>query len=1027
MNEIRRDVSQSGAVAVVGGGVGGMQAALDLADAGFRVHIVQRDSAIGGTMAMLDKTFPTGDCAMCMISPRMVEAGRHPGIKLHTLSEVVSLSGVPGDFRLKIHEKPRYVDPEKCTGCGDCEQKCPGKAKSGFEQGLARRRAIYSLLPQAVPHTRVIDPEKCLRLTKGKCGNCEAVCPAGAINYNDKAKDYELRVGAVILSPGLDRYDPGVRGELGYGRWPNVVTSLQFERILSASGPFRGEIRRPSDGAHPEKIAWIQCVGSRDPHKANPWCSSVCCMYSAKQAIIVREHDAGIQPTIFYMDMRSFGKDFDKYIDRAKTEFGVNYCRAMISDVKEEAGTGRLRLRHAAPDGTLVTEVFDMVVLSVGMQPHRDVVDLAGRLGVSLTPEGFAAASDFAPVETSRPGVYAAGSFQGPKDIPATVTQGSAAAGQVLALLAGSAGTEIKVPQPPPEREVSGEEPRIGVFVCHCGVNISQTVDVKQVADRMKNEDGVAYAGDLLYACSPDGQERIQELVREKGLNRVVVASCTPRTHAPLFQDTIRDAGLNKYLFELADIREQCSWCHMGRPEEATEKAGEIVRMGVAKARLLAPIPSSSAPVTPSALVVGAGAAGMTAALALGGMGFGVHLVEREDTPGGLLRRVFRHLDGGDTQKFLQERIAAVTAHPKITLHTGCEVEKTDGFAGNFETKLTSGARFSHGAVIIASGGVEYEPAPGEYGFGDPRVITQRDLEARLAAGADLSGHTLMIQCVGGREEPDNYCSRICCQDAIKNAVALKERDPAAEVTILYRDLRTYGLREKFYRKARTLGVNFIRFDLDRKPEVETFGSSLTVRVRDEILRRDLLVHPDRVVLSTGLRPHPATRDIASKYRLNCNLDGFLLEAHVKLRPVDFPGEGIFLAGLAHAPKNLDETLDQALAAAGRAGVLLRRDRLPISPLIARHDRDLCMSCLACVRLCPFDSPFVDKDGKVSHNEVKCTGCGVCAGVCPAGAFQVNGFRDDQILAMIDALPDPAGVETPGVEAPADSVRKETA
>ncbi len=992
-----------GSVLIAGGGIGGMQAALDLADSGFKVHMIQRDSAIGGTMVMLDKTFPTGDCAMCMISPKMVEVGRHPNIELHTLSEVVAVDGTPGDFSVTVHQQPRYVDAEKCTGCGACERKCPRLVVSAFEQGLSKRKAIYTILPQAVPLTRAIDRDNCIYFQRGRCKACEKFCEPGAINWDDTEKQFDLKVGAIILSPGLARYNPDVRGELGLGRWPNVVTSLQFERILSASGPFLGEIKRPSDERHPQNIAWIQCVGSRDPKNANPWCSSVCCMYATKQAVIAKEHDSRIQPSVFYMEMRAFGKDFDKYVDRAKDEFSVVYRRAMISDIREESGSGNLILRYSQTDGTLVEEVFDMVVLSIGFQPHPDAMEFAKTFGIDLNDHKFAETASFTPVETSRPGIYVTGTFQGPKDIPETVTQGSAVAGRSMALLGEARGSEITTPELPPEVDVSDQDPRIGVFVCHCGINIAGTIDVKKVAATMADEENVVYTDDLMYACAPNGQDEIKEQVRENKLNRVIVASCTPRTHAALFQDTIRDAGLNKYLFELADIREQCSWCHMGMNEAATEKATDIVKMNVAKARHLEPLQTDSVQVTPAALVIGGGVAGMTTAISLGDQGFDVHLVEREKELGGLSLGVFRTLDGSDVQTFVKEKISQVEAHSRVSVYKGAEVDATSGFVGNFETVLTTGDRFVHGAIVVASGGVEYEPD--EYGYGESdRIITQRDLEKNIANGLDPGGdHYLMIQCVGSREEPHNYCSRICCQDAIKNAIAIKEKSPDASVTILYRDIRTYGLREDYYTRARQLGVLFIRYEVDRKPDVTVVDGSFQVTSFDYVMNRDVLLTPDYVVLSTGLRPHPTTETIGREYKLTVNSDGYFLEAHVKLRPVDFPSEGIYVAGLAHAPKNLDETLSQALAASGRAGVLLSHDRLDVSGIISKHNRDLCMSCLACMRLCPYGSPFIDEDGKVSHNEVMCTGCGICAGVCPAKAFQVNSFRDDQILAMIDA------------------------
>ncbi len=1003
MNEKITSIKK-GSVLVVGGGIGGMQAALDLADSGFKVHMVQKDSSIGGTMVMLDKTFPTGDCSMCMISPKMVEVGRHLNIKIHSLAEVVSVEGEPGDFKVKIKLAPRYVDPDKCTGCGDCEAKCPRKVSSEFEQGLAMRKAIYSLFPQAVPNTRAIDKNNCLYFTKGRCRICEKTCKAGAINYEDKGEELELHVGAVILCPGLDRYNANVRGEFGLGRWKNVVTAVQFERILSASGPYKGEVKRPFDGKHPKKVAWIQCVGSRDSHRANPWCSSVCCMYATKQAIIAREHDSEIAATIFFMEMRSFGKDFDKYVERAKNQYAVRYLRAMISAVREEPGTGDLILRYAAEDGKLIDETFDMVVLSVGLEPHKDAVVFAKTFGIETNAYRFAKTSPLKPVQTTRNGIYVTGTYQGPKDIPETVIQGSAVAGEVMALLGEARGTETVTKELPPEKNMTGKEPRIGVFVCHCGINIASTVEVEKVVEAVKDLQGVVYATNTLYACSQDSQEMLKNIVREKNLNRVVVASCTPRTHEPLFQDTIRDAGLNKYLFDLADIREQCSWCHMGQKEDATKKAIQIVKMAIAKARLLEPLKTDTVGVNPAAIVIGGGIAGMTAALSLADQGFHIYLIEKEKELGGLLKKLHRTLEGDNVCEFLKTRIEHVMAHERIKVYTDAVVKKTEGFVGNFETTLTNGNVIKHGAIILATGGIEYQPSQYQYNESD-HVITQRELEEKIASGENpRSGEQyVMIQCVGSREEPNQYCSRICCQDAIKNAITLKERDPKAQIFILYRDIRTYGMKEDFYKRARDLGVFFIRYEVDKKPVMEKIGNKLRIRTWDYMLNKELILDADWLVLSTGLRPHPTTEKVGEMYKVTRNPDGYFLEAHVKLRPVDFPAEGIFVAGLAHAPKNLDETISQALAAAGRAGVVLSKENLAISGIIAKHKKDLCMSCLSCFRICPFDSPYIDDEGKVAHNEIKCHGCGICAGICPAKAFQVNGFRDDQVLAMIDA------------------------
>ncbi len=993
-----------GSALVVGSGIGGMQSALDLANSGLLVHMINDEPSIGGTMSRLDKTFPTGDCAMCMISPRMVEASRHANIKMYTLAKAIKVIGEEGDFTVTIEEKARYVDAAKCTGCGACDAKCPSRVLDIFNQGLNKRRAIYALFPQAVPNTRAIDSDYCLYLNKGVCRKCEKVCDADAINFEDKDKQYDLHVGSIILTPGLKTYEPDIRQEFGYGRHDNVVTSLQFERLLSASGPCSGVVTRPSDGGHPKKLAWIQCVGSRNSHNANPWCSSVCCMYAAKQSIIAKEHDSEVDSTVFYMELRAFGKDFDKYIDRAKNDAEVKYKRAMVSEVIEDPETKNLIIHSVDDEGKLLNEEFDMVILSIGFEPREDAEEFSKIFGIDTDEYGFAQTSKLRPVETSRNGIYVAGTYQGPKDIPETVIQGSSAAAKSMASLGESRGTEVVEVVLPPETDVEGQDPKIGVIVCHCGTNIAGTVDVQKVADAVAGEAGVAFTETIVYACAPDGQQKIRDVIKEKGLNRVVVASCTPRTHGPLFQDTIREVGLNKFLFELADIREQCSWCHMADKEKATEKAIDIVKMNVAKTRLLDPVSTSSVGVTHTALVVGGGIAGMTASLSLADQGYGVHLVERNDTLGGLLTEVDFTLEGDNVQDFLTDVTSRVDSNPDITVHTGTTVANLDGFVGNFVTTLANTKTVNHGALLIATGGAEYSPT--EYGYTESEnVITQRELEKMLAEKEPDNGESyVMIQCVGSREEPDNYCSRICCQDALKNSIAIKEKAPDALVVVIYRDIRSYGLKENYYRKARDLGVIFLLYTPDDKPEVTQGEGGLKVTLSGNVLGKEIAIDADYVVLSTGLRPRPDADELAKKFKLTCNIDGFFMEAHVKLRPVDFPSEGFFLAGLAHAPKNLEETIGQAQAAAGRAGALLSHESLTVSGVIAKHNRDICMSCLMCVKRCPFGAPFIDEDGMVSHNEVKCTGCGICAGVCPAKAYQVNYFRDDQILAMVDSV-----------------------
>ncbi|MBW1696328.1 MAG: CoB--CoM heterodisulfide reductase iron-sulfur subunit A family protein [Deltaproteobacteria bacterium] len=999
---------KSGTVIIVGGGVGAMQASLDLADCGFKVHMIQKDSAIGGTMVMLDKTFPTGDCSMCMISPKMVEVGRNPNIDIHVLAEVVSVEGEAGNFTVTVKQAPRFVDPEKCTGCGICEEKCPRKVTSEYEQGLSVRKAIYSLYPQALPNTRVIDKSNCIYFKKGRCKACEKYCPSNAILWEDTEKILELNAGAIILSPGLERYDPRIRQELGYGRWPNVVTSIQFERILSASGPYQGTVTRPGDGKHPKKIAWIQCVGSRDLHNANPWCSSVCCMYATKQSIIAKEHDSSIEPTIFYIDIRAFGKDFDKYVNRAKEEYGIRYQRAMISIVREEPATGNLVLRYAQGDGRLVDETFDMVVLSIGFQPHQDAKEFSTTFGIQLNDHRFPKTNTFQPVETTRTGVYVTGIYQGPKDIPETVMQGSAVAGKAMTLLGDARGTDIMLTPSPRPMEAGEDKPRIGVFVCHCGINISSVVDVNAVAEYAKTLPYVVYAGQNLFSCSQDSQENMKQVIRENRINRIVVAACSPKTHEAIFMDTIESCGVNKYLFEMANIRNQDSWVHSATPQDATEKAKELVRMAVARAGKLRRLHEKKIPVIQRGLIIGGGVAGMNAALGLADQGFEVVLVEKEARLGGVANRLTTTIEGDDIQAYLDALIQRVCSHPKIQVLTQSLIVGFSGFKGNFTTEVMVGPqlqerKIDHGIVIIATGANEYKPREFLYGQ-DQRVMTQIELAERLTKGQ--IGHpdqVVMIQCVGSRNEENPNCSRICCQSAIKNALQIKKLRPETKIYILYRDIRTYGLMEDYYTEARKQGILFFPFEPDDPPLVEASDQGLVVTFNDQMLARRLKVRADVLVLSAGMIAED-TEDLASILKLARNSEGFFVEAHVKLRPVDMATEGIFLCGTAHGPKLIKESISQALAAASRATTLLSQEQLTLSAVTAQVDQDRCAACLICVRSCPYNVPRINEQGVSEIDIALCHGCGICASECPAKAIELSWYEDEQIMTKIDAL-----------------------
>ena len=910
-----------------------------------------------------------------------------------------------------------------CVTCGACEVVCPTGAinlakitknkprpiPSEYNAGLVRRGAIYIPFAQAIPKVPVIDRDTCMHFLRDACKSCENFCGPKAINYDQEDEILDIEAGAVILASGGEIIDPELKKELGYGRYPNVISSLQFERLLSASGPHMGKALRPSDLKPPKKIAFIQCVGSRELE--HNYCSSVCCMYATKEAIIVKEHEPDTECTIFYIDLRAFGKGFEAYYNRAK-ETGIKYIRCRPSSIKEIPATHNLMVQYQKEDGQIATGEFDLIVLSMGLRSTPEALELARIFDVHLNEYGFVSTREFSPTESSRQGIYVAGLFSGPKDIPESVMEASAAASKVMGFLAEEKGRLIAEKIYPPERDVTGQEPRIGVFVCHCGRNIGGVVNVPQVVEYARTLPNVTYVEDNLYTCSTDTQQAIKSKIQEHGLNRVVVASCTPRTHEPLFQNTLREAGLNPYLFEMANIRDQCSWVHMHEPEAATQKAKDLVRMAVAKARLLEPLYPQFVNVIPRGLVIGGGVAGMTAALDLAEQGFETYLLEKSAALGGNARRLKFLMNGEDPQKWLDALVEKVSAHPMIRVCTEAEILDFQGSVGNFKTEFTASGKLhniEHGAVIVAIGAQECKPQ--EYLYGqDRRVMTQLELEEKLTNGDFKAGSIVMIQCVGSREEPRGYCSRVCCSQAVKNALKIKERNPQADVCILNRDVRTYGFYEAYYRKAREAGVRFIRFEEGHKPEVISSNGHLVVSVDDSLLNMKLHVECDAIILSAGTVPRDDTVNLAQKLKIPLTQDGFLLEAHMKLRPVDFASDGIYLCGLAHGPKTLSESIIQASAAAARASTVLSKRQIELEPRISQVIDENCDGCAYCVDPCPYKAiTLIEymKDGAVKKtvesDPAKCRGCGVCQATCPKKGIFVRNFRLEQISAMVEA------------------------
>ena len=897
-----------------------------------------------------------------------------------------------------------------------------------------------------------------------ECNKCVWECGVDCIDLNMHGQKRQINVGAVVLAPGFRTYQAELSQEYGLGRFPNVLTSIQYERLLSASGPTAGDVRRPSDQCRPNKIAFLQCVGSRD--QKHDYCSSVCCMYAAKQAYMTLEQDANTEVRIFMMDMRAFSKNYEAYYQRTKEREGIEYTRCRISSLKENPHNNNLILKYferaAFPGGhdgakvngaTILEEEFDLVVLSVGMEVAPDVRQLGEKLDINMDKNGFCQTEQYNPLQTSRAGIYAIGPFREPMDISDSIVEASGAAAAAGAFLAKSRDSETQDEVYPEPRDIAGEEPRVAVFVCHCGKNISNTVDVKAVREYAQGLPNVVHTEQSVYACSQDSIVHITEKVKEMGANRLVIASCSPLTHGPLFENSMKTAGLNPYLFDMANIRNHCSWVHTGDKDKATVKAKDLVRMSTARARNLDPLTTEEMPMTRSALVVGAGASGMTSAMALADQGFPVVLVEKSDQLGGNLRHIHfglgewgvgGGLSGQDEkefippQKYLAKLINAVENHPRIDLHLKTELTSTSGFMGNFTSTLepidedqgeSTRIQLKHGIVILATGGNEYRGA--EYGYGSSKnIVTGLEFEQLLArhdksdAGIQdqpLPDSLVIILCVGPAEK---YCARICCTTALKNALALKRLNPRAQVTVLYKDIRTYGFKERLYTQARDSGVIFIQYDDEHQPEVKVDEktSAVQVMIWESILGKEITLDPDMLMLSNPIVPSPAAQELSDRLKVQLDINGFFLEAHIKLRPVEFSSEGMFMAGIAHYPKLLDESIVQAQAAAARAATLLSHDTITTGGKVAVVDQELCVGCLTCVRSCPYGAPGIHPElagigninGAARIEAALCQGCGVCAAACPAGAIEMLHSTNQQLMANIDALFEEASSEMAG-------------
>ncbi len=943
----------------------------------------------------------------------MADAGRHPNIKILANTEVEKVEGEAGDFTVTVLRKPRYVDEDICVGCRNCATYCPYTVSNPFDENLGPAKAIDIWCPQSIPASAAINSDYCLYFDQ-KCTICKSVCQAKAIDFTQKKKRGVMHVGSIIVSPGYEIFDAKKAGAYGYGRFKNVLNSLEFERMLNASGPFNGEVIRLSDGKTPHKIAWLQCVGSRDSGLGNTYCSGICCTYALKQMILVKNHHPQVEVAIFHNDIRTFGKGFEDFYNKAKAMEGSRFIRKRISSIKENKANNNLILTYVSDENGVQNEEFDMVILSVGMSPSKDNAALAKIFGLELNEHGFCKTEPFSPNEIAgRPGIFPAASFTSPVDIPDSIGSASGSGAMAACLLSSQRGTLAQTKIYPDELSIEGQEPRIGVFVCNCGTNIGSVADVPALVEFASNLENVVHTEEHIISCGSDSLRKITEAIKARKLNRVVVAACTPRDHETVFREALKEAGLNPYMLDMANIREHCTWVHSMEKSQANEKAKDTIAMSVARARNLEPLEELELPVDNKGLVIGGGLAGMNAALSVARQGFEVYLVEKENELGGNLRHLHYTLEGLDVQEYLRRLIEQVENEKNITVYRGYDLTELSGYIGNFKTSLVKKGledappvELKHGITIVATGGKAYRPA--EYHYGEsPRIVTQQQLEEMISSGNLPEGtkRVAMIQCVGARNDEHKYCSRICCSQAVKNCLKLKEVNPDIDITVFYRDMRTYGFKEDFYLAARDKGVLFMHYDPEKRPEVTLGGDSLSLEYYDSTINMAGELKPDLLVLSTPVVPED-NAELSKLLRLPLTADGFFMEAHMKLRPLDFATDGIFLCGMAQYPKDIPETINQANGAALRAATILSKDSVVASGSICEVKEDSCIGCSICARNCPYNAiEMVETDdGKKAHViAAACKGCGVCNAVCPTNAIALNHFKDNQIFSQIDA------------------------
>ncbi len=999
---------------IIGAGLAGMECALDLADAGYKVYLVENKSSIGGKYAQIYKIFPYDECGACILTPKMNQVGKHPNIENITLAEIKGVKGSLGNFEVTILKHPRYVDEDKCTGCGKCIETCPVEVSNEYDLGLSKRKAIYLDFAQQIPFVVTIDKDNCI-----DCRMCVQRCKAEAIDHDMKEKEIILQVGAIIISTGFEEFDPSIKEEYGFKRYKNVITSLMYERMTHPAG--LDNISRLSDGRKPRRVVFVNCVGARDESIGNLYCNKVCCMFSMKNARNLRLHEPDAEIIICYIDIRAAGKLFERYYRSTLEQYGIKFIRGRVSEILEDPNTKDLTVRLEDTEGAepISLENVDYVILNCSFVPSEGTKKMAEFFNLELGSDGFIQDfhSNIGAIETKIPGVYVIGTAHGPKDGTDVIAESKAAASACTADLPPlSRDLKEKIIE---KKEIDESKLRVGVFVCHCGGIISHTVDVKELVEKLKEDPDIEFVQDYIFMCSSPGQDLIRESIKKYNLNRIIVASCSPLIHEPTFRGCVESTGLSRFYFEgPINIREQCAMVHKDYPEDATTKALALIKGGVARVSRLREVPIEKLDVKKSVLILGGGASGITAGIDLAKKGLTVYIIEKEEEIGGRLNKLYKlfpHKD--DAQEILKELKTKIKLYKNIIIHTSSRITNFSGRIGDYNVKINKNGKeieLNVGSIIVSIGTKVYTPEIGEYCFGETKnVITSLDLEEMLKNDSLKDPVSIaFIQCVGSRAYPGEkghiHCSRVCCNSAIKNAEIIKEKFPNSNVFILYKEfLRVYGrFMEEKYIDTQMKGVNFIRWLKDKPPQVEVDSKSnkIMISVYDSLLQDEIKITADYLVLSVGQESPEDLDNLCNILGITKSIDGFVEEMHIKFRPVETKVPGIYSS--SSFPKDIADSI--ALARGAASKVAIQQKGIELELTTAEVDESVCVGCGLCEAVCPYEAikMVAIKPGKIISvtDTIKCQGCGTCVASCPIGARDHRWWRDSQYLAQIDAI-----------------------